>query len=663
MDDRIDNSDFIVNAADRESVIEYEQNRICTDTARKFRECRAAEGITQAELGKLAGVSQPNITRFESGNYNPSLEFLVKIAAAMNRKVSISIDNRNIDSDTVVSIGNQGFDSIRESGYFYIDKTYFIKEWWESGDAVTLITRPRRFGKTLNMSMLECFFSVRYRDRRDLFDNLYISDYAEYMKIQGTYPVIFVSFAAVKQTNCLDAIRQIKVIISDVYSQFPELYTSDKLTDGQRKLLASVSRNMDDVTAQNALNDLSSLLTSHYGKKVIVLLDEYDTPLQEAYINGYWQEMTSFIRSLFNATFKSNRHLERAVMTGITRVSKESIFSDLNNLNVITSMNDRYADCFGFTEKETFAALDSYGLGECKDAVKRWYDGFSFGHVNDIYNPWSITNYIDKRQFRPYWVSTSSNEMISRLLREASVSTKEKMELLIRGYDIVVNFDEQIVFDRLEYDDSAIWSLLLASGYLKIVSVNYSENSFEPVYHLRITNTETLGMFCNTFRLWFNRSDTNYNRFVTALLDDNLEEMNIYMNDVAMATISSFDSGRHPSDKALPEKFFHGFVLGLLVELRDRYVVKSNHESGYGRCDVIIIPKSADDSAIIMEFKVHSTGTENNLQDTVNSALRQIIDKNYDAELYDLGFEKDHIRHYGFAFEGKRVLIGKQKNR
>ena len=282
MDDRIDNSDFIVNAGDRDSVIEYEQNRICTDTARKFRECRAAEGITQAELGKLAGVSQPNITRFESGNYNPSLEFLVKIAAAMNRKVSISIDNHNIDSDTVVSIGNQGFDSIRESGYFYIDKTYFIKEWWESGDAVTLITRPRRFGKTLNMSMLECFFSVRYRDRKDLFDNLYISGDAEYMKLQGTYPVIFVSFAAVKQTNCLDAIRQIKVIISDVYSQFPELYTSDKLNDGQRKLLASVSRNMDDVTAQNALNDLSSLLTSHYGKKVIVLLDEYDTPLQEA---------------------------------------------------------------------------------------------------------------------------------------------------------------------------------------------------------------------------------------------------------------------------------------------------------------------------------------------------------------------------------------------
>lgn len=659
MNNHSDNFDMIVNIGDIDSVIEYEQNRVCTDTARKFRECRVRNGITQAELGKLAGVSQPNITRFESGHYNPSVEFLVKIALAMKSKVSISLDNDMIDNDTTVSIGNQGFDSIRESGYFYIDKTYFIKEWWESGDAVTLITRPRRFGKTLNMSMLECFFSVRYRDRKELFDNLYISGDAEYMNIQGTYPVIFVSFAAVKQTNCRDAIKQIKVIISDVYNQFPELHDSDRLTDSQRQLITNVNRNMDDVTAQNALNDLSYLLASHYGRKVIVLLDEYDTPLQEAYINGYWQEMTSFIRSLFNATFKSNRYLERAIMTGITRVSKESIFSDLNNLNVITSMNDRYSDCFGFTEKETFAALDSYGLGEYKDAVKRWYDGFSFGHVTDIYNPWSITNYLDKRQFRPYWVSTSSNEMISRLLREAPISTKEKMELLMRGCDIAVSFDEQIIFDRLEYDGNAIWSLLLASGYLKIVSVDYSEDSFEPVYHLRITNTETLGMFCNTFRLWFNRSDTNYNRFVKSLLDGNLEEMNIYMNDVAMTTISSFDSGKHPSDRALPEKFFHGFVLGLLVELRDRYVVRSNHESGYGRCDVIIIPKSTCDTAMIMEFKVHSAIEEMDLQATVDSALSQIDKKNYDAELYDLGFTKDHIRHYGFAFEGKRVLIGK----
>lgn len=658
MDNYNKHLDMIVQTGDTDVLVEHEQNKVCADTARKFRECRVSEGITQTDLGKLAGVSQPNITRFESGNYNPSLEFLVKIASAMKRKVSISLDTYDAAGDAAVSIGNQGFDSIREFGYFYIDKTYFIEEWWKSGDAVTLITRPRRFGKTLNMSMLECFFSVRYRDRKDMFDGLYISHKEEYMDVQGTYPVIFVSFADVKQTNCRDAIKQIKVIISDLFSQFPELYSSDKLTDSQKQLMTSVGRNMDDVTAQNALKDLAHLLACHYGRKVIVLLDEYDTPLQEAYINGYWQEMTDFIRSLFNTTFKSNRYLERAMMTGITRVSKESIFSDLNNLNVITSMNDRYADCFGFTEKETFAALDSYGLGEYKDTVKKWYDGFAFGNVKDIYNPWSITNYIDKRQFRSYWVSTSSNEMISRLLREAPVSTKEKMELLIRGCDIAVSFDEQIVFDRLELDDDAIWSLLLAGGYLKIVNIEYPEDSFDPLYYLRITNTETMGMFCNTFRLWFNRSDTNYNRFVKALLTDNLSEMNIYMNDVAMATISSFDSGKHPSDRAMPEKFFHGFVLGLLVELRDRYIVRSNHESGYGRCDVIIIPKSVDDMAMIMEFKVYDSCKEKNLEDTVESALRQIMDKNYDAELADLGFDSDHIRHYGFAFEGKKVLIG-----
>lgn len=284
--------------------------------------------------------------------------------------------------EKVISIGKQNFASLRENHYFFVDKSHFIKDWWENGDEITLITRPRRFGKTLNMSMY---------------------------------------------------------------------------------------------------------LARYYGRRVIILLDEYDTPMQEAYVHGYWAEFTTFVRSLFNATFKTNPYLERAVMTGITRVSKESIFSDLNNLRVVTTTSDLYADCFGFTEKEVFASLDEFGMGDKKDVVKQWYDGFIFGGHRDIYNPWSITNFLKEGQLRPYWASTSSNGLVNKMLQSASPEIKTGMETLLDGGTITVNFDEQIVFEQLEKDENAIWSLLLASGYLKVkksgISWNYIRSMVSSFYY------------------------------------------------------------------------------------------------------------------------------------------------------------------------------------
>lgn len=557
----------------------------------------------------------------------------------------------------VISIGNQGFEDIRKENRFYVDKTEFIREWWESGDSITLIMRPRRFGKMLNMDMLKCFFSNQYADREDLFEGLTIWKDEKYRSIQGTYPVIYLSFADVKQTNYADAVKKIKRILSDLYQQYVFLLQENCMTEIQKRQFSEVSPQMDDVTAQCALQDLAHYLYRFYGKKVILLLDEYDTPMQEAYVYGYWKEFTSFIRSMFNSAFKTNPYLERAVMTGITRVSKESVFSDLNNLNVVTTTSEEYETCFGFTEQEVFASLDTFGLNEYKNQVKEWYDGFVFGKRRDIYNhPWSITNFLDKKKFDAYWAATSSNSLVSRLIQTASSEIKEQMELLLQNKEIVVHFDEQIIFEQLDQNENAIWSLLLASGYLKAVEVEYRGLLIEKWYHLQITNLETMGMFMMMFRGWFDVSNSVYNRFVNALLGGNVREMNAYMNEVALATFSNFDSGTHPSSKSQPERFYHGFVLGLLVELRDRYQVKSNRESGYGRYDVMLILRNVAENAMILEFKVFDVEEEYSLQDTVKSALRQIEEKQYDTKLLEAGISKNRIHHYGFA----KVLIDGQ---
>lgn len=556
-----------------------------------------------------------------------------------------------------ISIGKQDFVSLRENHYFYIDKTDFIRQWWENADDITLITRPRRFGKTLNMNMLNCFFSRQYERRGDLFKGLSIWTDQRYQRLQGSYPVIFISFADVKQNNYKDAIQKIKNIIVDVYRQHRYLNNEECFTENEKQQMMAITEKMDDVTAQDALKNLSSYLNLLYGKKVLIFLDEYDTPMQEAYINGYWDEFTGFMRGLFNATFKTNPYLERAVMTGITRVSKESVFSDLNNLTVITTTSDQYADCFGFTEEEVFKSLDQFGMSDKKQIVKQWYDGFSFGPFKDIYNPWSITNYLKEKKLRPYWASTSSNGLISKLLQSASANMKTQLEELLNGKQIIVNFDEQIIFGQLEQDENAVWSLLVASGYLKVEEIEYKGMTLEPWYHLAITNLETISMFSNMFKGWFATASANYNEFIKAMLGGNVKAMNLYMNDIALATFSSFDVGKHFSQRSQPERFYHGFVLGLLVEVRDLYEIRSNRESGYGRYDVMLIPKTKENDGIILEFKVKES-EEKTLEETVQTALAQIEAKKYDTELLQLGVSKEHIRHYGFAFEGKKVLIG-----
>ena len=561
--------------------------------------------------------------------------------------------------EKVISIGKQNFASLRENHYFFVDKSHFIKDWWENGDEITLIIRPRRFGKTLNMSMLDCFFSNKYAARGDLFEGLGVWKEEKYRELQGTYPVIFLSFAAVKADQLSEAKIQIKQQIARVYEENRYLLDGDLLSGNEKKAYNEVNLHMGDAEAAAALNNMSMYLARYYGRRVIILLDEYDTPMQEAYVHGYWAEFTTFVRSLFNATFKTNPYLERAIMTGITRVSKESIFSDLNNLRVVTTTSDLYADCFGFTEEEVFASLDAFGMGDKKDVVKQWYDGFIFGGHRDIYNPWSITNYLKEKKLRPYWADTSSNGLAGKLIRTASPEIKEHMEDLLNGQAVTVNFDEQMVFEQLDYNENAIWSLLLASGYLKAEEVEYRGITLKPWYQLRITNLETVSMFDDMFRGWFEASEAGYSSFVKALMQGDLEAMNYYMNKVSLATFSHFDVGGETNESLEPERFYHGFVLGLMAERAECYQIRSNRESGFGRYDVMMIPKNREKyPAIIIEFKVCSRAKKETLEDAVQEALKQIVDKKYDAELVALGVPQERIRHYGFAFAGKNVLIG-----
>lgn len=562
------------------------------------------------------------------------------------------------DGMKTISIGKQNFASLREQDYFYIDKTGFIKEWWESGDEITLITRPRRFGKTLNMTMLECFFSNAYAGRGELFEGLSIWREEKYRRLQGTCPVVFLSFADVKANTCSGVIFQMKNKITALYNQYDFLLDSDCLNPMEKAQFAGISWQMDDETAATALQTLMGYLSRYYGKKIIVLLDEYDTPMQEAYLGGYWTELTSFFRILFNATLKTNPYLERGLMTGITRVSKESVFSDLNNLKVVTTTSESYAMAFGFTEEEVYGALDEAGLSGEKEEVRFWYDGFTFGSCQDIYNPWSITNFLKEKEYSPYWADTSSNGLVDRLIRQGDVGVKQTMEELLAGKAVCTQLDEQIVFDQLDGSVKALWSMLLASGYLKVAGYTKNLRTRQKVYELKLTNFEVELMFEKMIAAWFDGQNTRYQDFVKALLKGNLEEMNYYMNKVALATFSTFDSGNQPSEQAEPERFYHGFVLGLLVERRDDYLVTSNRESGLGRYDVVMKPLRRELPAIVMEFKVRNPDKEASLLDTVAAAHRQMQEKNYDAGLLAEGIARERIFHYGFAFQGKQVLIG-----
>ena len=550
--------------------------------------------------------------------------------------------------------GAQDFSKFREGNYFYVDKTNFIREWWsgnQHGNDVSLILRPRRFGKTLMLSTVEQFFSTKYANRSDLFEGLDIWKDEEFREIQGTWPVIFISLAAVKGSNF--ATQRAKIIrqIIKVFFDFRALGLLTMLDSEEKNRFSSITVDMSDADVFESLNLLCQLLHRCYGKKTIILLDEYDTPLQEAWVKGFWTETIEFMRNLFNATFKTNPFLERGLLTGITRVSRESMFSDLNNIHVFSTTTPRYMTSFGFTEDEVFAAMDERGLND-KAGVKAMYDGYTFGTVRGIYNPWSIVNYLQEPKLKCWWANTSSNSLAGKLVQKGSAKLKQDFMTLLEGGTITTKIDEQIVYNRLT-GNPIVWGLLMVSGYLTAVSHD------DELFELKLTNGEVRKMFEGLINDWFANVES-YSNFLKALIQNDLKYMNYFMNDVAFHCFSSFDTGSQPN-RTEPERFYHGFVLGLLVDLRENYILTSNRQSGFGRYDVMLEPRDkTNGDAFILEFKVHDAADESDLKKTVDAALTQIENKAYAQQLIEHGISKDRIKKYGFAFKGKEVLIGRR---
>ena len=556
-----------------------------------------------------------------------------------------------------VVIGIQYFETIRENNYFYIDKTNFIKEWWDNGDSVTLITRPRRFGRTLTLSMLEAFFSIDYANRSDLFEGLQIWEEEKYRKLQGMYPVISLHYGSIKCNSYKDAGRMICEKLRQLYSKFYFIRNSNVLDNSDKNYFDKIATGVFSATdACKSLHNLSKFIYQYYNSKVIILVDEYDIPMREAYMHGYWEELVTFLRKLFNSTFKTNSYLERGLMMGITSVSRESVFSDLNHLEIVTVTSKKYTASFGFTEDEVLSSLRKYGLIHEKEKVKFWYGGFIFGDVKNIYNPWSITNFLNKRKFGFYGIYTCNIELEYKLIKEGDRELKKSFESLLCDEEIKCKINECIAYNELGDDEESVWRLLVPKGYLRIRSCGQDASD---TYLISIPNHETKYMFKDMVRKWFNKTEGNYNDFVKALLRCDVEEMNAYMSRVALRIYSDFDTGKGLEGNE-PERFYHVVVLGLHLELEDRYVIISNRESGQGRYDVMIVPKDKKDSAFILEFKVYEKDEEKDLEETVQSALKQMGDKRYDEDLVMRGIPKDNIHKYGFAFEGKNVLIGGQ---
>lgn len=608
-----------------------------------------------------------------------------------------------------VGIGVQDFEEMIKKDHFYVDKTSFIREWWERKDVVTLITRPRRFGKTLTMSMVDRFFSLRYEGKGDVFEGLEIWKDEQYRALQGTYPVICMTFANIKEVNYPNTRYRINQLIKGVYKQYDFLLEGDTLSEEEKKNYRMVTESMLEVVAATAITKLSELLHRYYKKKVIILLDEFDTPLLEAYTGGYDKELSAFLRSMFISIFKANPDLERGIMTGVTGISRDSVLSDLNNMKVVTTTSEEYAAAFGFTEEEVFAGMDAQGLGERKEEVKEWYGGFHFGRQKDMYNPWSVLNYMDTRDVKTYWANSGVNSLIGRLLRQGSREVKESLECLLRGEHLFLPIEEQMVYDQLNESEYAVWSFLLANGYLTVAdhgtygaqhggtgkehhdgkagenrsskdkksrggkkgkhqaekaaaagTVIHKEiaayEEVQPGYELAFPNREVSVMFRDMVQGWFLKKASDFNDFIKALLCNDADAMNKYMNRITTELFDVFDTEVRPSGKEEPERFYHAFVFGLMVGLADRYLITSNRENG--RYDIMLEPKNDALDAYVIGFILFNKNRDLTMEDTVAAAHKQMKEKQYDDVLAAKGIRADRIKKYGFAFQGKEVLIG-----
>ena len=548
-----------------------------------------------------------------------------------------------------IGIGESDFKSLRIKNYYYIDKTMYIKDIIDNSSKVVLVTRPRRFGKTLNMSMLKYYFDCRQKDNRKLFNGLKIMEQEEkYTSKLGAYPVIYLTLKDAGLMTYEMMIMQLKTIMMELFYEHKELLEGE-MSEGERTIFNKIlSANATDVDLLNSLKMLSKIMYQYYDKPVMLLLDEYDVPLQNAYVEGYYDEAVKFFKTFYGVTFKDNAYLEKTVITGVSRVAKESIFSGANNFDVYTVLDNEFADDFGITEKEMDKVIEDFEVQDDKEAIKRWYDGYKIGDIEGIYNPWSIINYLNKKELMPYWVNTSSNDLIKLILRN-SETVKEKIERLLKDEAIEVKIDLETVIVGIENNEDNIWGLMLGTGYLKVEeTVNISEG----IYKVKLPNYEIKLLFSQIIDDWFRNKviGNDLKSILKDLVTLNLKEYEKKFKILVREMFSYMDVGENTA-----ENFYHAFVLGMLVGLKDSYYVNSNRESGIGRYDIMLEPKDKNANSFIMEFKVMEDMEEKTIEETIENAKKQIEEKGYEQNLKERGFK--NITKMVYAFKGKEVKM------
>ena len=550
---------------------------------------------------------------------------------------------------TGIGIGESDFKGLRLRKNYFIDKTLYIKNIIDNQSRVVLVTRPRRFGKTLNMSMLRYFFDCDVKDAKELFEGLKIMQQEEkYTSKLGAYPCIYLTMKDLNVTKYEYMLMQLKTAMMEVY--FEKRYLLEgEIPEGDRNTFnRMLAANVNEMELLNSVKTLSKLLYYYYNKPVMLFIDEYDVPLQTAYVEGYYEEAVKFLKTFYGTTFKDNSYLEKTVLTGVSRVAKESIFSGANNFDVYTVLNNEFAEDFGITSTEMDKVIQDFGVKEEKEEIKKWYDGYRIGDVEDIYNPWSILNYLSKKELVPYWVNTSSNDLIKLTLKK-SMTVKEKIERLLKGETIEVPINLETVIVGIEDKEDNIWGLMLGTGYLKVAEV---VNLAEGIYRVEIPNYEIKTLFYNIVRNWFADKvpGNDLRSLLKDLVDLNLSEFEKKFRVLVREMFSYMDVGENTA-----ENFYHAFVLGMLVGLRDSYYVNSNRESGFGRYDIMLEPQDKSKNSFIIEFKVADDLEEKTIEEVIANAKKQIEERDYESNLRERGFT--NITKMVFAFKGKECKM------
>ena len=550
---------------------------------------------------------------------------------------------------TGIGIGISDFKALRMRKNYFIDKTMYIKDIIDNQSGVVLVTRPRRFGKTLNMSMLKYFFDCDVKDSKELFEGLKIMEQGEkYTSKLGIYPSIYLTMKDLNVSTFEYMLMQLKTAMMEIY--FEKRYLlEDEISEGERNTYnRMLAANINDMELLNSVKLLSKLLYNHYGKPVMLFIDEYDVPIQTAYVEKYYEQAIKFLKTFYGTTFKDNPYLEKTVLTGVSRVAKESIFSGANNFDVYTVLNDEFADDFGITSEEIDKIIKDFNVEAEKEEIKKWYDGYRIGNVEGIYNPWSLLNYLAKKELKPYWVNTSSNDLIKLTIKN-SMTVKEKMERLLKDEEIEVPINLETVIYGIEQNEDNIWGLMLGTGYLKVVEV---VDLVEGIYKVKIPNYEIKVLFQDIVRSWFKDKvvGNDLRSILKDLVELNLSEFEKKFRVLVREMFSYMDVGENTA-----ENFYHAFVLGMLVGLRDSYYVNSNRESGFGRYDIMLEPQNKNGNSFIIEFKVADSFEDETIEEVIESAKKQIEEKGYESNLRERGFK--NITKMVFAFKGKECKM------